>query len=132
MRKLRDRLEEGIREKVSGTSLNGHAEVRAPHILNTSFRNVEGEALLLSLDMKGIAVSAGSACTSGAISASHVLTAMGTPPLEIQGSLRFSLGRLNSEEDIDYVLDVLPQVIKSLREISPTFSSNSTPEGKYE
>ena len=98
---------------------NGHPEQRLPHMVNLSFKNVEGEAMLLSLDALGIAISTGSACTSGTLEPSHVLTAMGVPPEIAHGSLRFSLGRINTSEDVDYVLEKVPPVIERLRQMSP-------------
>jgi len=119
LRALRDRLQDGITQKVPDVLLNGHPEARLPHLLNLSFRNVEGESVLLSLDAVGIAVSTGSACTSGTLEPSHVLTAMGIRPELAHGSLRMSLGRINTAEDIDYVLEKLPPIIRRLRQMSP-------------
>lgn len=118
---LRDRLQDGIMEEIDDVILNGHAEKRLPHLLNISILGVEGESLLLSLDAEGIAVSTGSACSSGSLEPSHVLTAMDIPPEVAHGSLRFSLGRINDESDVDYVLDKLPDVVKRLRDMSPTY-----------
>ena len=117
--RLRDRLEAGIRERIAGVQLNGPAEGRLPNILNMSFVGVEGESLLLALDIQGIAVSTGSACSAGSTEPSHVLQALGVEATLAQGSLRFSLGRENNEGDSDYVLEVLPQVVSRLRELSP-------------
>ncbi len=122
LRTLRNRLQQGIMENVDDWRLNGHPDLRLPHILNMSFLNVEGEAMLLSLDALGIAVSTGSACTSGTLEPSHVLTAMGIPPEVAHGSLRLSLGRMNTDKDVEYVLEQLPPVIKGLREMSPLTS----------
>ena len=116
MKTLRDMLERGINEKIEDIRFNGHPDKRLPNILNVSFEHIDGESLLLSLDMKGIAVSTGSACSSGSPEPSHVLIAMGANPDVAQGSLRFSLGWLNDKEDISYVLDVLPDVVATLRE----------------
>jgi len=121
---LRDRLEQGILERVEDASVNGHPDRRLPHLLNVSIAGVEGESMLLGLDAQGVAVSTGSACTSGSLEPSHVLTAMGIPPEVAHGSLRFSLGRINTEEDVDYVLEVLPPVIERLRAMSPTYRRN--------
>ena len=115
---LRDRLEAGIHERLGKVYLNGHPVLRLPHILNVSFAGVDGEALLLALDMRGIAVSTGSACTAGATDPSHVLLSMGVDPALAQGSLRFSLGHANDDADIDYVLDVLVESVCRLREIA--------------
>ncbi len=121
MNKLRLMLKKGITEKVEDVQFNGHPEKGLPNILNVSFKFIEGESLLLSLDTKGIAVSTGSACSSGSPESSHVLTAMGPSPEEAMGNLRISLGRLNDEDDITYVLEVLPDVVSKLREISPIY-----------
>ena len=119
LRSLRDRLQDGLMERTADCRLNGHPERRLPHMLNITFQNVEGESLLLSLDAVGIAVSTGSACTSGTLEPSHVLTAMGVPPEVAHGSLRFSLGRDNTEQDVDYVLEKLPPIVERLRQMSP-------------
>jgi len=119
LRELRDRLQQGLMDAVKDHLLNGHPTLRLPHLLNMSFANVEGEAMLLSLDAVGVAVSTGSACTSGTLEPSHVLTAMGIPPEIAHGSLRFSLGRINTADDVDYVLEKLPPIIERLREMSP-------------
>jgi cysteine desulfurase len=125
MLSLRNRLEEGIMSTIPNVRLNGHPTKRLPNTLNISFEFVEGESLVLSLDMEGIAVSSGSACTSGSLEPSHVLLAMGVPPDVAQGSVRFSLGRDNTQADIDYVLEVLPRVVERLRAISPLFKKSS-------
>ncbi len=118
-KQLRDRLVRGILEKIPEVRLNGHPEKRLPHNVNLSFAYVEGESMLLSLDLKGIAASSGSACSSRALEPSHVLQAIGLPYELIHGSLRMTLGRANDDEDIDYVLDVLPEVVTRLRSFSP-------------
>ena len=118
---LRDGLCSGIGEKIDSVYLNGHPVKRLPNTLNMSFEFVEGESIILNLDMKGIAVSSGSACTSGSLEPSHVLKAMGVEPAIAQGSVRFSLGKDNTEEDIDYVLEVLPEIIVRLRAMSPLY-----------
>jgi len=119
LHELRDRLQEGLMDRIPDSLLNGHPVKRLPHLLNMSFENVEGESILLSLDAVGIAASTGSACTSGTLEPSHVLTAMGMPPGIAHGSLRFSLGRVNTAEDIEYVLEKLPPIIERLRQMSP-------------
>ncbi len=119
LHELRDRLQQGLMDTVEDHLLNGHPTLRLPHLLNMSFANVEGEAMLLSLDAVGVAASTGSACTSGTLEPSHVLTAMGIPPEIAHGSLRFSLGRINTADDVDYVLEKLPPIIERLREMSP-------------
>ncbi len=116
---LRDMLQNGLMEAIDDSLLNGHQQKRLPHLLNISFENVEGESILLSLDAVGIAASTGSACTSGTLEPSHVLMAMGRPPEIAHGSLRFSLGRSTTTEDIEYVLEKLPPIIARLREMSP-------------
>jgi cysteine desulfurase len=119
--RLRDRLQGGILSGIADVRVNGHLTSRLPHIVNVSILGVEGESMLLGLDARGIAVSTGSACTSGSLEPSHVLTAMGIPPEVAHGSLRFSLGLANTEEDVDYVLDALRAVVHRLREMSPTY-----------
>jgi cysteine desulfurase len=118
---LREKLIKGVMEKIPYTRLNGHPEKRLPGNISFCFRYVEGEALLLNLDMKGIAGSSGSACTSGSLDPSHVLLAIGLPHEIAHGSLRLSLGAVNTEEDIDYVLEVLPEIIDRLRQMSPLY-----------
>ena len=116
---LRDRLINGLVKKVEFTRLNGHPTLRLPNNANLSFEFVEGESILLSLDMKGVAASSGSACTSGSLEPSHVLLAMGLPPEVAHGSVRMTLGTGNTDEDVDYVLEVLPPIIDRLRAMSP-------------
>ncbi|MBI4620598.1 MAG: cysteine desulfurase NifS [Desulfobacterales bacterium] len=120
--KLRDRLYKGIIDKLDHVKLNGHPVNRIPNTLNLSFEFIEGESLLLNLDLEGVAVSSGSACTSGSLKPSHVLTAMDITPEIAQGSLRFSLGLGNTEEDVEYVLGVLPGIVNRLRSMSPLYS----------
>jgi cysteine desulfurase len=117
--RLRDRLWEGLRGRVSEVRLNGHPTRRLPGTLNVSFRGVEAESLILALDLKGIGASAGSACTSGSLEPSYVLTAMGVPTEWALGALRFSLGRSTSAEDVDYVLEALPAAVERIRALSP-------------
>ncbi|NLW50293.1 MAG: cysteine desulfurase NifS [Candidatus Brocadiaceae bacterium] len=119
LRGLRDRLASILTKRVPECRLNGHPEHCLPHIANLSFENVEGESLLMSLDAFGIAVSTGSACTSGTLEPSHVLTSMGIPPEKSHGSLRFSLGRANTVEDVDYVIEKLPAIVERFRQMSP-------------
>jgi len=118
LRALTEMLAAGIMERIPGVYRNGSAEDSLPNVLNLSFEGADGESLLLGLDVEGIAVSTGSACTSGSVEPSHVLLAMGVPPHLAQCSLRFSLGRGNTEEDIDYVLEVLPGIVERIRRIS--------------
>lgn len=119
VKELRDRLHEGFNRKIRHIKLNGHPEKRLPNTINLSFKFVEGESLLINLDLEGVAVSTGSACSSGSLEPSHVLVAMGIPHEIIHGSLRFSLGRFNTVEDVDYVIEVLPPIVQKVREMSP-------------
>ncbi|MGO8694255.1 MAG: cysteine desulfurase family protein [Rectinemataceae bacterium] len=118
---LRARLAEGIRRLVPDTHVNGHPTAVLPNTLNVSFPGAEGEAILLSLDLEGIEVSTGSACASGSLEPSHVLMATGVGPEYAHGSIRFSLGRDTSAEDVDYVLEKLPPIIKRLRRMSTVY-----------
>ncbi|HHV63980.1 MAG TPA: cysteine desulfurase NifS [Peptococcaceae bacterium] len=121
--KLRDMLIDGILTKIEHVKLNGpRGDKRLPNNVNVSIKYVEGESLLLSLDMLGIAASSGSACTSGSLDPSHVLLAMGLSHEVAHGSLRFSLGRQNTEEDINYVLQELPKIVDRLRAMSPLYA----------
>ena len=119
VKKLRDKLENSILEKIPHARVNGNREKRLPNTISIGFEFVEGESILLKLDEKGIAASSGSACTSGSLTPSHILRAMGIPFTFIQGSIRFSLSRYNTEKDIDHIIAHLPAIIKELREISP-------------
>ena len=116
---LRDKLETGIRERIEHVSINGHPDRRVPNISNMSFSFIEGEALLLTLDTQGIAVSTASACSAGSTEPSHVLQAIGLDPVLAQGSARFSFGRTNTEGDVDYVIDAVVETVGRLRELSP-------------
>jgi cysteine desulfurase len=120
---LRDKLEQGLREQIKYVRLNGHPTQRLPNTLNMSFEFVEGESLILNLDLKGVAVSSGSACTSGSLEPSHVLLAMGIPHEVCHGSLRFSLGKTTSEAEIDYVLGLLPAIVEQMRAMSPLYKA---------
>lgn len=122
--KMRDRLLSGVLE-IPNCRLNGHPEKRLPGNLNFSFEYIEGESLLLMLDQMGICSSTGSACSSGSLETSHVLRAIGLPPEIAPGSLRLTLGDANSEEDIDYVLGVLPETVGKLRNMSPFYKPGS-------
>ncbi|HZS76957.1 MAG TPA: cysteine desulfurase NifS [Ktedonobacteraceae bacterium] len=113
--KLRDRLIEGVLEAVPGSQLTGHPTERLPNNASFVFEGIEGESILLSLDLRGIAASTGSACTSGSVDPSHVLLAMHYPPELAHGSLRLTLGKDNSEEDVETVLNVLPGIVEKLR-----------------
>ncbi len=125
---LRDRLHKGITDKINRVQLNGHPTLRLPNTLNLSFAFVEGESLLLNLDLKGIAVSTGSACTSGTAEHSHVLLAMGIEPVLAQGSLRFSLGPENNKEEIDTTAKSLAEIVKRIRMLSPLYSEKAKNE----
>ena len=119
IKKLRDYLENGIIAKISDVEINGNTKNRLPNITNLNFKYVEGESILLNLDLKGVAASSGSACTSGSLEPSHVIMAMYRNPLRAHGSIRFSLGWDSKKKEIDYVLKILPEIIKKLRKISP-------------
>ncbi len=118
---LRDKLIKGVMERIPSTILTGHPEKRLPGNASFCFKYIEGEALLLNLDLKGIAGSSGSACTSGSLDPSHVLLAIGLPHEIAHGSLRLTIGEINTEEDIDYVLDELPGIVQKLRDMSPLY-----------
>src|SRR5882762_6679626 len=118
---LRDRLQQGLLQRVPQSRVNGGAAPRTPNTTNIVFPGVEGEALLISLDLKGLACSTGAACSSGAVEPSHVLTAIGLPPEDARASLRFSLGRHTTPADIDFALNVVPAAVAQLRELSPTY-----------
>jgi cysteine desulfurase len=115
---LRDRLEAGVLARVAGSDLNGAAEPRVPNTTNISIERVEAESLLIGLDLAGIAVSSGSACSSGTLEPSHVLKAMGYPHARTLGSIRFSLGTANTDADIDRVLEALPPIVDKLRSLT--------------
>jgi cysteine desulfurase len=119
--RLRGRLLRGLLEKAGDVRLNGDEKRRLPNTLNLSFDFIEAESMLIGLDLAGIAVSAGSACSSGSTEPSHVLLGMGIEPEVCQSALRISLGRENTDEDIDYALDVIPAVASRLREMSPFY-----------
>jgi cysteine desulfurase len=125
LRTLRDRLQEGIQRQIPHVELNGHPVKRVDNTLNMSFLSIEGESLLLNLDLEGIAVASGSACTAGSPEPSHVLLAMGKPPEVAQSAIRFSLGSTNTVEDIDYVLAVLPRIVQRLRDMSPLYQKRA-------
>jgi len=119
---LRDRLISGIEDKIDCVKLNGHRTERLPGNVNFSIRYIEGESILMKLDLEGIAASSGSACTSGSLDPSHVLLAMGLTHEVAHGSLRLTLGTYNTEEDVDRILDVLPKVVTDLRAMSPIYN----------
>ncbi len=121
IRSMRDRLIKGVLDTIPNTRLNGHKEKRLPGNFNVSFEFIEGESMLLWLDDAGICASTGSACTSGSLEPSHVLLATGLPVEISHGSLRLTLGDANTDKDVDRVLDVLPKVVKKLRDMSPLY-----------
>ena len=118
-RRLRDRFEERVVARIEHVVFNGDRDCRLPHLSNISFRFIEGEGLLIYLDMQGVAVSTGSACSSGTLEPSPVIRALGRDEELSRGAIRFSFGKDNTDEDVDYVLDVLPRAVESLRKISP-------------
>ncbi len=122
MRSLRDRMERTILGEVPGTRVNSAAAERVPNTSSIVFDGIEGEGFVIAMDLKGISVSTGAACSSGAIEPSHVLTAMGLTPEEARGSIRFSLGKQNTEEEVEYVLARIPEVVGKLRELSPAWA----------
>jgi len=118
---LRDRLESGLKTSIERIHVNAENAPRLPNTSNIMVDFAEGEGLVISLDLKGVAVSTGSACSSGSLEPSHVLTAIGKTPDEAHGSLRFSLNSTNTVEEVDYVLEVLPRIVERLRELSPYY-----------
>jgi len=119
LKKLTKKMWEGLNKELKEIYLNGHPENKLSSTLNISFRYIEGESMVLNFDMKGISASTGSACTSGSLEPSHVLTAMRIPPDMAQGSVRFSFGYENTEEDVDYCLAEIPPIVEKLRKMSP-------------
>ena len=122
IRALRDRLIEGVLDRISHAQLIGHPNQRLPNSASFVFQFIEGESILLNLDLKGVAASSGSACTSASLEPSHVLLAMGIPVEVAHGSLRLTLGRENTVEDVDYVLEILPPIVDKLRAMSPLYA----------
>jgi cysteine desulfurase len=122
--RFRDRLIKGILENVEHARLNGHPQVRLPNNVNVSISYAEGESMCLNLDQEGICCSTGSACTSAITEPSHVLLALGLNPLQAHSSLRFSMGKWTTEEEIDMVLDVLPRIVAKLRAMSPLLKNS--------
>lgn len=121
LKNLRDEFERGVEAKISDVVFNGNREKRLPHISNISFRFVEGEGLLINLDLQGIAVSTGSACSSGSLEPSPVIRALGRNDELARGAIRFSFGKDNTQEDVNYVLEVLPRAVENLRKMSPLY-----------
>lgn len=118
---LRDTLEQGLAARVPQARINSQGALRTPNTANITFPGLEGEALVIALDLKGLACSTGAACSSGAVEPSHVLTAIGLPPEEARATLRFSLGRHTTAEDVEFALSVVPAAVEYLRELSPTY-----------
>jgi len=123
--RLRDKLIKGLLERIPQVRLNGHPTKRLPNNVNISIASVEGESLAVSLDLEGIAVSTGSACSAEAMEPSHVLTAMGVPVELARGSVRFSLGKKNTDEEIDRVLEAFPRIVSRLRAVSPLWTGKA-------
>ena len=121
---LRDRLENAVLENIPGSHLNGKRDERLPNITNISFEGIEGEGLLISLDMQGIAVSTGSACSSGSLEPSPVIRALGRNDELARGAIRFSLGRFNTTEDVDAAIQILPRAVENLRKLAPSNREN--------
>jgi cysteine desulfurase len=116
---LRDKFERRVIESIPDVVLNGDRERRLPHLSNISFRYIEGEGLLINLDLQGVAVSTGSACSSGTLEPSPVIRALGVDDEIARGSIRFSFGKDNTDEDVDYAVEVLVQAVERLRALSP-------------
>ncbi|MFI5096159.1 MAG: cysteine desulfurase family protein, partial [Candidatus Acidiferrales bacterium] len=127
MAAARDRLERELLE-IEATGLNGEGAPRVPNTTNIYFDGIEGEALVIALDLKGLAVSTGAACSSGAIEPSHVLIAMGLRPDRAKASIRFSLGKQNTREDVDFALGLVAETVARLRELSPVYRSTASIE----
>lgn len=125
MTELRDRLEHAVLDSVEQVSVNSAGAPRVPNTTNIVFECLEGEAMVIALDLKGLSVSTGAACSSGAIEPSHVLTAMGLPPERARASIRFSLGKQNTSEDIDFALPLIRDVVTRLRELSPVYKKTA-------
>ncbi|MFH1776158.1 MAG: cysteine desulfurase NifS [Candidatus Omnitrophota bacterium] len=119
--RLRDKLISGLLNSIEDLHLNGHPQLRLPNNVNVSVKYIEGESMLLNLDMEGIAASTGSACSSSSLEPSHVLLSLGLPHAEAHGSIRFTLGRFTTEEEINTVLKVFPKIVKKLRAMSPLY-----------
>nr|MBA3786527.1 aminotransferase class V-fold PLP-dependent enzyme [Acidobacteriota bacterium] len=121
IKNLRDKFESGVGEIINDFEFNGNRENRLPHISNVSFRFIEGEGLLINLDLQGVAVSTGSACSSGSLEPSPVIRALGRNDELARGAIRFSFGKDNTEDEVEYVLKVLPKAIENLRRLSPIY-----------
>jgi len=121
LEELRDRLQQAVLSEVDECEINGGDAPRVPTTTNIRFGHIEGEALVIALDLKGLSVSTGAACSSGTIEPSHVLTAMGLSPAQARGSLRFSLGKQNTQQDIEFAISMVPETVARLRELSPLY-----------
>jgi len=121
LQNLRDKFETGVAERISDIEFNGDRKTRLPHISNISFSSIEGEGLLINLDLQGVAVSTGSACSSGSLEPSPVIRALGRNDELARGAVRFSFGKDNTTEDVEYVLEVLPKAVENLRRLSPNY-----------
>jgi cysteine desulfurase len=122
---MRDGLERRVLEQIEETHVNGAGAPRVPNTTNIRFRHIEGEALVIALDLKGLAVSTGAACSSGAIEPSHVLIAMGLRPDQARASIRFSLGKQTTETEIDFALSLIPSTVSRLRDLSPKYDKKA-------
>jgi len=122
---MRDRIEQTILRTVEATGVNGEAAPRVPNTTSIYFEYIDGEALVIALDLKGLAVSTGAACSSGAIEPSHVLIAMGMRPERARASIRFSLGKQNATDDVDFALGLVPRTVARLRELSPVYNKQT-------
>ena len=122
---MRDRLQRVVLSCIEGTTVNGDGAPRVPNTANIRFDDIEGESLVIALDLKGLAVSTGAACSSGAIEPSHVLIALGLKPEQARASIRFSLGKQTTEEDIDFAIQLLPETVARLRELSPAYKKQT-------
>jgi cysteine desulfurase len=125
MSAMRDRLQQTVLDQVEAAGVNGNGAPRVPNTTNIYFDYIEGEALVIALDLKGLAISTGAACSSGAIEPSHVLTAMGLAPDRAKASIRFSLGKQNTADDVDFALSLVPQTVARLRALSPVYNKTA-------
>jgi cysteine desulfurase len=125
MAALRDRLEQALLDRIDQTGVNSAGAARVPNTTNLHLDCIEGEAMVIALDLKGLSVSTGAACSSGAIEPSHVLVAMGLSADRARASLRFSLGKQNTAEDIEFAIELVPEIVGRLRELSPLYKKNA-------
>src|SRR5438874_3181224 len=125
LEQLRDCLQQAVLGELDECTINGNNAERVPTTTNISFDHIEGEALVIALDLKGLSVSTGAACSSGAIEPSHVLTAMGLSPAQARGSIRFSLGKQNTQQEIEFAISIIPETVARLRELSPLYKKQS-------